>query len=115
MAIIGIGTDICQITRIEKLLAKNGDKFVNRILTPAEKKHEITFAYIAKRYAAKEACAKALGLGIGANLSFQDMEISNTENGKPLLNVKNKPGINFHISISDEKDYAIAMVVAEKE
>ena len=115
MAILGIGTDICKVSRIEKLLNEKGEKFSKRILTTKEiKQNNITANYLAKRYAAKEACAKALGCGISENLSFQDIEITNNSNGKPILTVKNKPKIRFHLSISDEKEYALAFVLAEE-
>jgi holo-[acyl-carrier protein] synthase len=112
--IVGIGTDICQVSRVEKLLDQKNDQFIERILTPAEQEKYITASYLAKRYAAKEACAKALGCGIGEKLSFQDIEIINNDSGKPYMRVKGHENIIFHLSMSDEQAYAIAMVVAER-
>ena len=91
--IVGIGTDICQVSRIEDLMQKNCEKFVKRVLTitEQEQKQKITAQFIAKRYSAKEACAKALGCGIGEKLSFQDIEVSNLASGQPTIAVKKYP------------------------
>jgi len=115
VSITGIGTDICEVSRIEKLLNEKGEQFIKRVLTPEEikQKKQITPNHLAKRYAAKEAVAKALGCGIGESLSFQDIQITNQQNGKPELTVKGKEELTFHLSISDETEYAVAMVVAE--
>ena len=127
--IIGIGTDIIDIRRIEKLLKTQGKKFEKRVFTDfergvaKEKKGKQFAAYYAKRFAAKEALAKALGTGIGASLSFQDIEIYNHVNGLPaiLLNEKAKNVLikkigsrkksDIHLSLSDEYPYAQAFVV----
>lgn len=72
-------------------------------------------AYLAKRFAAKEAISKALGVGIGENLSFQDIEISNNDLGKPIVLLEKFPDIKIHLSLSDEKEgLAIAFAIAEK-
>lgn len=113
--IIGIGTDICKIDRIAKLIDKQGEKFIRRILTEDERVGEVSVAYLAKRFAAKEACAKALGCGIGAQLSFQDIEVHRLEEGQPILKVESRPDMRFHLSLSDEDDYAVAMVVVEEK
>ena len=115
--IVGIGTDICEISRIADLLEKQGERFIERILTADEiaAKTEITADFLAKRYAAKEACAKAVGTGIGAALSFQDIIVSNLESGAPKLCVTRAEfaDLKWHLSMSDEKEYALAFVVAE--
>ena len=85
--IYGIGTDIVDIERVKKILSKNRDGFVKRVLSEHEQalftnKAE-SAAYCSKRFAAKEAFAKALGTGIGRVVSFQDLTIRNNENGKP--------------------------------
>ncbi len=117
MAVVGLGTDICQISRIEKLLEKNGDSFLKRLLTENEIQNAKTLspAFVAKRYAAKEAVAKALGTGIGDKLSFQDFEIIREGNERPTVLMQNETfkKFSFHLSISDEKEYAVAMVVVE--
>ncbi len=123
--IIGLGTDIAEIERIEKALNRSGEAFAQRILT--EKELE-TFnglkqqgRYLAKRFAAKEAASKALGTGIAHGVSFQDFEISNDENGKPILTLTGKAlqlaqaadVRHCHITISDERSYAVATVILE--
>lgn len=120
--IIGIGTDIISLDRIEYALEAFGSKFLQRILTEKERNYLIEIhtkenkvAYLAKRFAAKEAVSKALGTGIGEDLSFQDIEISNNLEGKPLVSVKKFPDINIHLSLSDEKEgLAVAFAVAER-
>jgi len=120
--IIGIGTDIISINRIEYALEAFGSKFLQRILTERERNYliEITnkenkVAYLAKRFAAKEAVSKALGTGIGEDLSFQDIEVSNNLEGKPIVTVSRFPDIFIHLSLSDEKEgLAVAFAIAEK-
>ncbi len=142
--IIGVGTDIVEIARIEKLLKKSGNKFIDRILTDSEKliaparkesffpnvikrsrihllnnrrvevKDNKFISYLAKRWAAKEAISKALGTGIGSKLSFKDIEISKDSEGKPLASIKGRSDITIHLSISDELKYATAFAVIEK-
>ncbi|MGX5914284.1 holo-ACP synthase [Aliidiomarina sp. Khilg15.8] len=123
MAIVGIGTDIVSIARIEKALSRNSE-FAERVLTPAEMQEFAAApkpaAFLAKRFAAKEAAAKALGTGIG-EVSFQHIYVDHTAAGQPLLrlfdNADAQAGIlgarSFHISISDEREFAIAYVVLE--
>ncbi|UYM16532.1 holo-ACP synthase [Endozoicomonas euniceicola] len=123
--IAGIGTDIVRIERIQKVLKKNtGEAFARRILTAAEmvvfSRQANPAAYLAKRFAAKEAASKALGTGIG-KVSFQHMEVSNDELGAPLLTfngyameLQQQRGIHsIHLSLSDEVDAAVAFVVLE--
>ncbi|MDX2464498.1 MAG: holo-ACP synthase [Porticoccus sp.] len=120
--IIGIGTDIVQIDRIKCVFERQGHRFVERILCPSEvsifEKKKQSIAYLAKRFAAKEAASKALGTGVGP-ISWQDMEISNNSNGAPILLLTGAAKermelIGAHqisISLSDELDYAVAFVV----
>ena len=121
--IIGIGTDIVEIERIRGVLSRKGESFVKRILTPAEqmqfesKKDQSRF--LAKRFAAKEAAAKALGTGFRQGVSWQDFEVLNDELGRPQLFssgkaeqlLQEKNAKVSHISISDERHYTIAFVV----
>lgn len=119
----GIGTDIAEISRIESALSRFSDKFAQRILTDSEfakfKQHPQQAQYLAKRFSAKEAASKALGLGIAGGITFKDFEISNDQFGAPKLILKNKAlevsqqkGVNqIDISLSDEKHYALAFVV----
>ena len=92
--ILGIGSDLVNITRIEHLLQTFGQRFKNRIFTPQEQtycmaQYNISAAY-AKRFAAKEACAKALGLGFQSGVRWIDIEILNTSFGKPFLRLTGK-------------------------
>ncbi|OUR73378.1 holo-ACP synthase [Marinomonas sp. 42_23_T18] len=124
--ILGIGTDIVEIARIHDSVSRLGERFLKRLLTDSEmaRYHEIkhvnsAMAFVAKRFAAKEAVAKALGTGIGRGLSFQHIEVSNDALGKPVVSVKShgnllmKQSVKWHLSISDERDYAQAFVILE--
>ena len=114
----GIGIDIVELDRIEASLAK-GDRFINRILTQKEKErffelknHRRQIEFVAGRFAAKEACAKALGTGIGS-LSFQHIQVLNQETGAPMIKVAGYENDTFLLSISHSKDYAIAQVLVQ--
>ena len=118
--IIGIGNDLIKTSRIKALLIKNKQRFLNRIFTPKEVSLTENFSnierlssYVAKRFAAKEAFSKAFGTGIGAKLSFQDIEIFKTENGKPYIEFNQKNNYNIHLSMTDETCYAQAFVIIE--
>lgn len=125
MAIVGLGTDITEIIRIETALSRSGDAFAERILTPDELMvfHSLKqkARYLAKRFAAKEAASKALGTGIAHGVSFQDFHITNDVNGKPLLTFSGKAEqlakaahiTSIHLSLSDERHYALATVILE--
>jgi len=125
--IYGIGTDIVNIERVQQILIKNRDGFINRVLTEHERalftNKADNAAFCAKRFAAKEAFSKALGTGIGRVVSFQDLTIRNNENGKPYFMPSEKlrlylleKGIKQgHLSISDESNHAVAFVVLESE
>ena len=121
--IFGIGTDIIDITRIQKLLNKNS-QFKNRIFSTKEIKYcdlkTNKIACYSKRFAAKEAFTKALGTGISKGISFNEISINNNKNGSPFIEltgktktiVKNliKSKNKIYLSLSDEKKYAWAMV-----
>ena len=123
--IYGIGTDLVNIERVKKILSKNREGFIKRVLSEHEQalftNKADSAAYCAKRFAAKEAFAKALGTGIGRVVSFQDLTIRNNENGKPhfipseklRLYLVDKKIKQAHLSISDESQNAIAFVVIE--
>ena len=87
--IYGIGTDIVNIERVQTIILKNRDGFIKRVLTEHEQdlfaNKADSPAFLAKRFAAKEAFSKALGTGIGRVVSFQDLTIRNNENGKPYF------------------------------
>lgn len=110
--IIGIGTDIVEIARIEKF---DAEKFAAKILNANEitALTKLTATKLAKRFAGKEAVAKALGTGIGAELAFHDIEISNDAAGKPLAKILTRPELKVHLSLSDEKNYAVAFAIIE--
>lgn len=123
--ITGIGTDIVRIGRIRRILGKRqGEAFARRVLTDPELEifsaHSNPAAYLAKRFAAKEAAAKALGTGIG-KVSFQHLQVANDGQGAPRLQfhgyareLQERRGIrNIHLSLADEEDAAIAFVVLE--
>jgi holo-[acyl-carrier protein] synthase len=120
--VIGIGTDIVNIERIERIFEKFGQSFVDKNFHELEIKQfnllkkESKCAYLAKRFAGKEAVAKALGEGVGKNLSFKDIAIINDELGAPkvMISAVVYPGIDkykFHISLSDDYPFAVAFVV----
>ena len=124
--IFGIGTDIVEIKRIETM--KSLDKFASKILSHNEKEfydsltNEKQIVYISKQFAAKEAIAKAIGTGIRNDTHFKNIEILRDKNGAPIFNALNKLekiisdlGITkTHVSLADERDYAIAIAVLEK-
>lgn len=114
----GIGIDIIELQRIEQLVKRKA-RFVERVLTINErKKYEKLnghrqIEYIAGRFAAKEAFAKANGTGIGQSLAFLDIEIGNDTTGQPLI-IRPVVG-RVHLSISHSREFAVAQVVIEGE
>lgn len=123
--IVGIGVDIAETARIEKLATEFGDRFAHRILTKHEfeefNRRKRPHVFLATRFAAKEAVAKALGTGIGKQVGFKSIQIDNDDLGKPRLEflgsaielIKKRQINNAMISLSDEKHYVVAMVVLE--
>jgi holo-[acyl-carrier protein] synthase len=115
--IIGIGTDIVELSRVEQV---GLDRLIKKILTQSEQsllplKQKRKVEFVAGRFAAKEAISKALGTGIGASFAFQDVSILSDSLGAPQAiwkNAENSPTI--HLSISHSEDYAVAMVILEK-
>src|SRR5580692_7573115 len=87
--ILGIGTDLCDIRRIERTLERHGERFIQRIFTPVERalaeRRANRAATYAKRFAAKEACAKALGTGFRDGVFFRDLGVVNLPSGKPTM------------------------------
>lgn len=128
MAIFGIGVDIISLLRVSEIYVKYGNKFAKRVLTKNEfeifnSSSRKTVNMLAKKIAAKEALVKALGLGFGY-IKYKDIEYFNDELGKPhykisdkvnnFINSKtNQANFSIHLSISDEKDYAIASALIE--
>ena len=123
--IFGIGTDIVEVARIEASIAQFGDDFAKRVLAENEfesyEKSSIKARFLAKRFAAKEAFSKALGTGLRAPATFQNIAVGHNDLGKPILILAaalqafldNKNITQTHISISDENNLAAAFVVLE--
>ena len=123
--IVGIGVDIAETDRFDRLFSRFGRRIARRLLTDQEldefDRRNNSTTFIATRFAAKEAAAKALGTGFGPNVSYKNIEISNESSGKPCLHFLNgaltladrKNVSSVFLSISDEKHYVVAMVVLE--
>ena len=124
--ITGQGIDIIEIERIVAAIERGGDAFIRRVYTDAEiaqseSRNQAKYTYYAGRWAAKEALAKALGCGIGEKCSFSDIEILTQASGAPRLTLSGKTqefcenniGKYLHVSISHEKNYAVAIVTIE--
>ena len=121
---IGLGIDIIDNRRIKKTIDRFGDRFIKKYFSISEinksNQRKNSVNYFAKRYAAKEACAKALGTGFTNKTNWKDIEIMNDINGKPYINLYNhalsrlkqlsNKECNILLSLSDEKNYSIANV-----
>ncbi len=127
--IIGIGSDLCDIRRIQETLDRFGDRFKNRVFTEIERsrsdrKAEPAWSY-AKRFAAKEACAKALGTGIRSDVYWRDMGVVNLKSGQPTLALTGNAAehlkrlvpqgheARIHLTLTDEYPYSQAFVIIE--
>ncbi|MCF6315841.1 MAG: holo-ACP synthase [Marinosulfonomonas sp.] len=127
--ILGIGTDLANIDRIAGTLERFGDRFRNRVFTEveqrkAERRRDVAGTY-AKRWAAKEACSKALGTGLRMGISWRDMAVSNLETGQPVMAVTGwaKERLEamtpeghvaiIHVTLTDDHPWAQAFVVIE--
>jgi holo-[acyl-carrier protein] synthase len=120
--ILGIGCDIVKIERISGIYAKLGTKFLNKVFTAYEIEHApqlegLLIPYLAKRFAVKEAFAKALGTGIGKTISFKDIEVFKNNNSQPQVRLLKKLDHigKIHVSISDDTDYALAFITIENK
>jgi holo-[acyl-carrier protein] synthase len=123
--IYGVGTDVVEIERIEQALARFGDRFARRILCAPElsrfKNHRMPAAYLAKRFAAKEAFTKALGTGIRAPANWHGVWVENLPSGKPVLRfsvsleklLQDREIRSSHLSLADERGMAMATVILE--
>lgn len=127
--ILGIGTDLANIERIQGTLDRFGDRFKNRVFTEleqakAERRKDIAGTY-AKRWAAKEACSKALGTGLAMGISWKDMHVANLRSGQPTMHVTGwamdrleemTPAGHkavIHVTLTDDHPWAQAFVVIE--
>lgn len=127
MKVIGIGTDIVEVARIEQMLERHPERFAERILHHAELKRfqgiSNKAAWLAKRFATKEAVAKALGTGIGKDAHLQEIETFHDERGKPLLQLHGTTlafadalGVTtMELSVADERTHAVAFVMFTKD
>jgi holo-[acyl-carrier protein] synthase len=125
--IYGVGTDIVEVGRIEKALARFGDRFARKILCEPELRrftgHRLPANYLAKRFAAKEAFTKALGTGIHAPANWHGVWVVNLRSGKPTLEfsaplqalLADRRITQAHVSLSDEREVAFATVILECE
>jgi holo-[acyl-carrier protein] synthase len=127
--IIGIGSDLANIERIAGTLARFGDRFRNRVFTPVElakaARRRDEAATLAKRWAAKEACAKALGTGLAMGIAWRDMSVENLRTGQPQMTLTGwaaqrladltPPGHRalVHVTLTDDHPWAQAFVVIE--
>ena len=131
--IYGVGTDIVMIARVQNLLDRYGERFARRVLGPDElaeyrrrfgkSAHGNGYAarYLAKRFAAKEAFSKALGLGLRGPMTLLSLQVLNDARGRPVASPRNalgpylrERGLVAHVSLSDEVDSALAFVVLEQ-
>ena len=127
--ILGIGTDLANIERIERVLARFGDRFRHRVFTEteqrrAERRPDVAATY-AKRWAAKEACSKALGTGLRMGIAWRDMHVTNLHTGQPVMHVTGWAAARLdrmtpdgheatiHVTLTDDHPWAHAMVVIE--
>jgi len=130
--IIGIGEDTCDIRRVEKTLLRHGDRFLNRCFTATERAKAATrkgahepASTLAKRFAAKEACSKALGTGFRAGVSLASIGVINGPSGAPTLELTGGAlkrlkaltpvgkQLKIHVTLGDEYPYAKALVIIE--
>ena len=129
MAILGTGIDIVENYRLKKILLKKKSNFKKKIFTKNEvaycEKKSNSISCYSKRFAAKEAFVKALGIGFRKNINFKDIEVVNNTYGKPYISINKKIAnkiktlfkvkkFNIFLSISDEKKYSIASVIISK-
>lgn len=127
--ILGIGTDLANIDRIAGTLERFGDRFRNRVFTDveqakAERRRDVAGTY-AKRWAAKEACSKALGTGLRMGIAWKDMAVSNLNTGQPVMKVTGWAAERLadmtpegyeaiiHVTLTDDHPWAQAFVVIE--
>ncbi|AHG19081.1 4'-phosphopantetheinyl transferase [Chania multitudinisentens RB-25] len=125
MAILGLGTDIVEIARIDAVVERRGERLARRVLSQGEwevyQQHQQPVRFLAKRFAVKEAAAKAFGTGIRNGLAFNQFEVFSDGLGKPNIRLHGhaaelaqKMGVvSIHVSLADERRYACATVILE--
>ena len=125
--IVGIGTDLVAVARIGETLERQGERFLQKLLSDAEQAEfrdvkSNTAAWLAKRWAAKEAFGKAAGIGVSAPLTLSGIGVGHDEAGRPLFELsaevqaflRSKGVSQTHLSLSDEREFAVAFVVFEQ-
>ncbi|MCV0437231.1 MAG: holo-ACP synthase [Hydrogenophaga sp.] len=129
--IYGIGTDICDIRRIEAVLQRQGERFARKVLSDAElvvwqrrgaRWPQRGVRYLATRFSAKEAFSKAVGMGMRLPMSWRNCEINNLPSGQPVIVLHGElrtwfeaQGLRAHVTVTDETDYAASFVVVERD
>jgi len=129
--IFGIGTDICDIRRMEATLQRQGERFARKVLSDAEfivwqrrsaRWPHRGLSYLATRFSAKEAFSKAIGLGMRLPMTWRRCEIANLPSGQPVIVLHDElktwfeaQGLRAHVTVTDETDYAASFVVVEKD
>ncbi len=129
--IIGLGSDLADIRRIERVLERHGSRFLERVFTTTERARAARLggvnraASLAKRWAAKEACAKALGTGFSRGVFHSDLGVVNLPSGQPTMSLTGGAAVRLgvltpegraaliHLTMTDEPPYALAVVVIE--
>ncbi len=131
MAIYGIGTDIIQVSRVAAVMTRTNGRFAEKVLGPDElrvyqarksRSEARGLAFLATRFSAKEAFSKAIGLGMHWPMTWRALQTLNEASGKPVVKASGEladwlavRGITARVTVSDERDYAVAFVVAESE
>ena len=129
--IFGIGTDICDLRRIEATFDRQGERFVQRVLGEQElavwtqrsaRWPQRGLRYLATRFSAKEAFSKAIGLGMRSPMAWRRCEILNLSSGQPVISLNGElkvwfesQGFRAHVTVTDESDYAASFVVVERK
>ena len=129
--IYGIGTDICDVRRIEATLQRQGERFVRKVLSDGElavwqrrsaRWPQRGLRFLATRFSAKEAFSKAIGLGMRMPMSWRRCEIANLPGGQPVIVLHGdlktwfeSRGLRAHVTVTDETDYAASFVVVEQD
>jgi len=124
--IYGIGVDLVKIKRMEDIISRWGDRFINRVFTPKEvdvcKGRVFPASAFSLRFAAKEAFSKAIGMGMTGGMNWRDIEVFHKSGGQPCLRLYGRPSEFcrgkkikvLHLSLSDDSEYGVAMVVLEQ-
>ena len=128
--IFGIGTDVCDLRRMARVLQRRGERFAEKVLGPSEitiyraRRAQVEargVAYLGTRFAVKEAFSKAIGLGLRAPMAWRDCETLNHDSGQPGLQLHGALAewfaarhLRAHVSLSDEVDHAVAFVLIEQ-